>query len=233
MQKTKWISVSSDSNLDDIVSFFHATPYSEAIGYGFDLVEQHESSATVKYSEKNAVTEAVMLPNGKQESVKFDRYINFYFILIKVSSGRFLIKVNEPPRALKNFLRRVADAGPKKLYFEEVKLDIDAFMTNLQKDYSLTRLLVKKAVIDKVAISDYSQARLEISSSGNAYRDFVEKFGGRSHVLQKVIATFTVADFSTKLEISRTGLLLIDETILGIDPTMLVKLILSSIVKKD
>jgi hypothetical protein len=182
----------------------------------------------VKYTEKNTVNEVVISPSGEQESIKYYRYTSFFFELIKADPGRFLINVSEPPRSLKNFLNRITHAGSSQLYFGNITIDVNTFIKGFKEQYNVSRLLISKAIVDKVAISNASQARLEITSSQNAYQDFIEKFGGRDHILVKIIASFMLDGRLIKFEITRSGLLSVDESATDIDTTTLSKLILQA-----
>lgn len=228
MQKMKWFRVSTDSPFREVVGFFEKKSYSDASKYGFDVIDVCSSRALVKYTEKNIFKELITLPSGEQESINFDRYITFYFEFIEIDLDTFFIKIIEPPRSLKNFIKRISEAGSKQLYFSNLVIDINIFINSIVEKYSINRLLISKAVIDKVAISGSSQARLEITSSQNAYQDFIKKFGGRDHLLLKVVSCFVMGGSLTKIEVARSGILSIDDSVTEIDTIALAKLIYSA-----
>ena len=70
------------------------------------------------------VNELVIDPFGEEIQNIFRRYTIFNFVILPTKKHSFLVRVNNPPRSLKNFISRLSEALGFGLSVEALEIDI-------------------------------------------------------------------------------------------------------------
>lgn len=199
--------------IDELGDLLLPVDYNDVSGYGFDVIEINKCSIDARYIEKNSYEEKVILPNGSEETINFDRYINFNFSIFKFHENSAFLKIENSPVSLKKFMKFLSDITNRNFFIINKTLNIEKISKMFEEKCEIKNFRVKKIAISNVKITKSGISKIEITSEDNAMEDFLKTFRGKKYKLNRIKISFIINDTSGAIELARTGMIFIDDNI--------------------
>ena len=163
--KSKWLSISIDNPIADIVNIMTNYQYKDNIKAGFTDINYINNEIEATFVEKIILTEYIIDPYGNESEQYIDsfNYITFKFI------GNKLLEIINPPRSIKNlinFLSKIFDFG---FFTSQITLDIKKLTRNIMMQFKICTL--KKVKISGLKLGESGLASIEVKSIKNALED--------------------------------------------------------------
>ncbi|WP_155625695.1 hypothetical protein [Burkholderia vietnamiensis] len=234
MQRAKWLKIEVDCTHKALVAAIRAAQFNEKIGHGFDLSFRDERRIQAKFSEKITSIEIITDPFGVSTSVETTRYSSMNFQLISFSTenaaSSYLMEVNSPPRTLRTLISALADIA-NNLSVSEVQLPLLEIFGLLRKTSTMARLTRVKA--SQLKLTPDSTARIDVISGKNAASDLRRFFGESTMSVDKVRIEHPFGPATHAIELSRNGLISIDDTHQDIASDFILNLLIDSYASKS
>ncbi|HFT8010901.1 TPA: hypothetical protein ACU9T0_006612 [Burkholderia cenocepacia] len=234
MQRAKWLKIEVDCAHKALVAAIRAAQFDERIGHGFDLSFRDGRRLKAKFSEKIASIEIITDPFGVSTSIETTRYSSIDFQLIAFSAengvSSYLMEVNSPPRTLRTLVAALADIA-NGLSVSEVQLPLLEIFGLLRKNSTMARLTRVKA--SQLKLTPDSTAKIDVISSKNAASDLKRFFGDSAISVDKIRIEHPFGPTTHAIELSRNGLISIDDSHQDVASDFILNLLLDSYASKS
>ena len=205
-KKLRWYRVGHDTDLRRVADSFQALGYSDDEGAGFEILDLKDRSVLGRYIERQVVKLEIRHPFGDVDEITSVKYVSFDFEIIEILSARFLLKIESPPASIKGFVARLAELFGMGFSISAVTFDIVGVLNYLEENETLSRYEIPKVSASSITLGKSSTAKVELTSSGNAYSDLSNEYGPGGYRLDKVLINARIHGDNEVLEIARSGL---------------------------
>lgn len=214
MVKVKVLNVSMSPSMQSLADKLLSFPYSDEEGKGFDLEDFNGRYLSAKYVERVVSKETVIAPSGEESEIEVVRYLSYCFSLKRLGGERCLMFIFNPPRSLKPLVSSLSAFEFGALFFSAMKLDAECFMRKARNFPGFEVDKVDKVRVKGVQISSSTYADVAVSSSSEAYNDMKEFVGEKSYRVSNVRMSLRTNFGKGRFEVSSSGLLTVDESLL-------------------
>jgi len=194
MARTKWLALSFDKSLSDIATLLDRHKFSKDQIIGFELTNIQRNKVCGKFIEKIITTEVVIDPFGEE-------------ILNHVQRYSILVRIDTPPRSLKNFITTLSDSFGFGFAIEPLEIDILSMIQHLRKESGIKRWSIRKIRIARVAISEASLARIEVVSTKDAYLDLKNNIAIKDATLERATIELRNEENIHEIELTSSGII--------------------------
>lgn len=230
MQKIKWIRLTSDLEFKSIRECLHQNLFIEDENVGFKVIDVSATSMDVQFFEKINVSEVVIGTNGEEENIVFWKIVSFYFSIIKCGVSGYLIRLDNPPRTLKGFSKKIVDVLGGAI--DAMTIDLKRLIFLFEQDDHVSRLVINNVLIGDVKFTQESTSKIELSSSKDAYLQFKDHFFDIGHEIYRMRCSLSIDGISGVLEVSKTAMFNLDESVFDLIVDKLPHFILASLKNK-
>lgn len=214
MIKTKWLDVSTDNTLQQIAEKLNHLAFRRGAPHGFELINLTRSSLQAKFIEETVSNEIIVDPFGDEIVNSIRRYSIFEFEIFPCKKSRFLLKIANPPRALKSFVMSLSDALGIDFSISVLEIDVLKLMNHLSASANGKGWSMKKIRLSSVKLTDAALAKLEVISNTDAYREAKSQISLKGAVLERATVEVRQQSQIRSLEISATGMIVGDSDFL-------------------
>jgi len=207
MARTKWLALSFDKSLSDIATLLDRHKFSKDQIIGFELTNIQRNKVCGKFIEKIITTEVVIDPFGEEILNHVQRYSIFNFEISPMEKYRFLVRIDTPPRSLKNFITTLSDSFGFGFAIEPLEIDILSMIQHLRKESGIKRWSIRKIRIARVAISEASLARIEVVSTKDAYLDLKNNIAIKDATLERATIELRNEENIHEIELTSSGII--------------------------
>lgn len=210
MAKIKLVKLEVDGNLLAIAAALRHQKYSDDRGWGFNFLERTSQTISAYYIEKFVSKETIKDPFGDTSEIETIRYTNILFQLSHAISApsEMVLEVASPPRSIRTLIQALSYCSDR-IFASDVNIPLLSVYKELSKQSREARIVRIRAT--KVPISINSIAKVEISSSNDAYVDYLNAFEDTEKFIDKIEIDKPYGPSSGTLELSRSGLICCDE----------------------
>jgi hypothetical protein len=188
MPRIKWLEVLSQVPLDVVANEFSKREYRKGrTTVGFDLRERNKQRIGARFIREERVSEIDVDPLGVEFTREYVRYIYIDFSLTLVA-GKTLLRLSSPPRSLRDFISEFARAFDHDMALKEIDLDVGDLVSKLKTSGIVGRAKTRSAVFSEVPLTEHGRAKIVVTSSKDAVRDFRTRLSGGK--LEKIIIEF-------------------------------------------
>ena len=210
MTRTKWLALSIDLPILQIADALYERQFLRGKIAGFELSDVNKSSVRGRFIEEVIANEVVIDPFGDEILNSVRRYSIFDFQITPLKKYNFLIRINNPPRSLKNFITTLSDVFGFGFSVEPLEIDILAMIKHLRDLSSVSSWSVKKVRMSHVRLSDSSFAKVEVVSDVDAYNDFRKHMSVKGAVLERATIAPKMSNLFGDIEFVSTGVVICD-----------------------
>lgn len=212
MGKHKWLLLECDKTPELVVKALLAHGFQTELGRGFRATAKVSGFVSSSYVEKVMKVERIVDPFGSESEVETTRYvaINFRLHFRENNERTFLLEVVRPPRSIRTMLSELSEVMGR-IAVSEINLPLIEIFKELRLDSPRARIVKLKA--SRLGISMASVAKVEVSSSVDAYRDYSSFFGESKGFVEKIKIERPFIDSNGALEIGVNGLCSFDEKV--------------------
>ena len=209
MTRIKWIEIKTEAQMKNIPALLQECSYSPNVNLaGFELLDVSRRIVRVKFIQESTQSEVQIDPFGKEITSTFIRYLTTVFTVVEIQ-GLKLIRIERPPRSLKDLVLALSKAFNGDLFAQEVRLDVGKFLEYLKSRREFGRLRIRSALFVDVPLTESSTGRVMVESSRDAIRDFKKCLsGGR---LDRVNLEMQNEFGTAPLEVTYRGSISMDE----------------------
>lgn len=206
ISRYKWLLVNTSSRLDDVVEILHKHKFSnkESKGYIINNIDNESLSAT--FVERVIQHEKINRPDGTEDDIKIERFIYTSFKMKIFDNDKYLMRVENAPRALNEFFSFWKKIFNENFYIEPIKIDVMNTIFSILNS-TFRNVKIKKVKASGISINITTSANIEVVSSHNALENFLSEFGKREFKFDyaKVQAIFNGSPCS--LDIKTTSII--------------------------
>jgi hypothetical protein len=205
MIKCKLIGMEVGQSIREVANNFADLRYKKGEKYGFELIAVNSYAVEGKFIEEIITEDKQVDPFGNVIINTITKYSIFEFSITQIKTHQFLIKLFSPPRSLKSFVT----AMQKTLGFGFSVYDLKIELLELLYSLQMTNQdwLVKQVKLSNIRLSSTSTSKVEINSKVNAYLDASSSLNLDGSVLEKMAYEIPTSESAEMLEISRTGVI--------------------------
>ncbi|HEY6020086.1 MAG TPA: hypothetical protein VIY48_09335 [Candidatus Paceibacterota bacterium] len=207
MTRTKWLALSLGHSMSEIVGLLEKQQFFRGKASGLELIDVQRNRIRGKFIEEIVTNELVIDPFGEEILNKVRRYSIFEFQITPLAKKQFLIRINNPPRSLKNFIGILSDAFGFGFAIESPSIDIIAMLQYLRKLGSIKRLTIRKVRMANIALSGSSIAKIEVVSDVDAYQDLQKSMDIKKATLERATVVFKDEGMTGEIELVSTGVI--------------------------
>ncbi|WP_147330357.1 MULTISPECIES: hypothetical protein [unclassified Duganella] len=178
MTRIKWVEIKTDASMKNIPMQLQECSYSPKINLsGFELLEVSKREIRAKFIQESTQSEVQIDPFGKEVTSTFTRYLTTIFSIVELR-GLKLLRIDRPPRSLKDLVLALSKALNGDFFAQEVPLDVGKFLEYLKSRRELGKLRIRSALFVDVPLTESSTGRILVESSQDAIRDFKKRLSG-------------------------------------------------------
>ncbi len=178
------------------------------------LVEYSDSSLSAVYVEKVVARETIIDIHGNETEIDVVRYPRYEFQIQHFGKeGEYLLLIFNPPRSLKALVNFLTLELSNKIYFREMKLSIENFVSRASLFEEFSHFTVDKVRAKGVQVSGSSYADVSISSTADAYKDIESFLDRKSYKVSNIRMRVKTKYGHGKVEVSSAGLLGVDQNV--------------------
>lgn len=207
MAKCKWLTISSPLALGEISTQFAAHEFRRGGVQGVDLTEVEDDYIKARFIEESIETEVYIDPFGEEVRNEIRRHSIISFILFQSGSERHAVRIDDPPRTIKGFVKFMATICGFGFAISPLPVDVLAFTEEVKNFLKARDCRIRKIRAGNIQLSDSSIARLEVASKHDAYIDLKSQINLRGAVFEKATIHIDHADYAGAIEVSSTGCL--------------------------
>ncbi|MBG2588727.1 hypothetical protein I4544_21125 [Klebsiella michiganensis] len=206
ISRYKWLLINTEYHLDDIVEILHNHKFNNHKYKGYIVNNIDNESLNATFIERVIQSEKINRPDGTEDDIKIERYIYTLFKIKSFANGKYLMRVENPPRALNEFFSFWKSIFNKNFFIEPVKIDVMEAINSIKHSF-FRNVRIRKVKTSGIAINITTFANIEVISSSNALEVFLDEFGRKKFKFEyaKISAIFDGA--SCSLEIKTTGII--------------------------
>jgi hypothetical protein len=212
MHRAKWLLFDGGGGHKALLTALRQNPFDPDSGRGFEITFRDARRLRCKFVERVVSTEEVTDPFGNTTHFEAVRYSTtlFQLHLLEDASYAYLLEVLLPPRSLRQLITAL-DNILEGVTVQEVELALFRMYAVLRSGSPTARITRIKA--SRLKLTADSEARVELLSVRDAYKDFGKAFGDPGAQLDKVKIERPFGVSSQVLEVSRNGLVAHDESL--------------------
>lgn len=214
MTRSKWLALTVEAPILKIAELLNDHQFKRGCTVGFELVELKKDSIRGKFIEEIIDNETIIDPFGEKTLNSVRRYSIFDFLVLPLEKNRFLLRINNPPRSLKNFISILSDVLDFGFYVEPLEVDILAMIQHIKFINSAKDWSIKKIRMSQVRLSESSIAKIEVTSEGDAYQDLRDHMNVKNALLERVTIEYKEANTTSEIELTSKGLISCDISML-------------------
>jgi len=204
--RLRWLVAEYDLSLSGFASALNEIQYGNKRPIGFELIDVKKNMFLARFIQRENKVEEIINPLGKIEKYESTRYIVFDFKVTRLTKGKALIRVIDPPASLKSFIMLISDICDKKLSIEKVELDLVLFYRKIKTIDSVIRYDFIGLQASGIQFGKTSIAKMELASSSNVFDDFLAKYKNKKYKLEKIKFKARVNSSDELVELSSSGL---------------------------
>ncbi|MFH1658557.1 MAG: hypothetical protein ABIG35_04510 [Pseudomonadota bacterium] len=211
--KVKWLSVAAPLNLAEISERLVGLKFHRGGSAGIELIDIRRDYLVARFVEEVIDTEVYTDPFGDKIVNEIRRYLSFTFNVYE-GNGRFVFRVDNPPRSLKSFVGLLSDSFGLGFSISPLTIDILSFLDELRVFLAVPHCVVRKIRIGNVRIEQSTLARVEATSTNDAYADISGLWRLEGAIVEKVTIEFRKVGYAGALEIASSGVLSADDELI-------------------
>lgn len=183
--KLRWYSTKLKSDFDSFYQSILNRPYSGS-GRGFEIIDFTTSKIFAKYIEKQVTRASVLDPYGDETTYDIVNFVVFNVAFNFSKRNPLLIKMIDPPRSTSGFFDTLNEIFLEPLGIESIKLNLEEFYQHISHLQRITDVKVTSLHVSKIPFNKNTFAKMELSSSTNAFLEFKEKYRSNSYQISKI-----------------------------------------------
>ena len=207
MTRTKWLALSLDRSTSEIPDLLNQQQYFRDRATGFELTDVQGNRIRGKFIEEIITNEIVIDPFGEEILNNVRRYSIFDFQITPIKKHRFLIRINNPPRSLKNFIANLSDAFGFGFAIEPLNIDVLAMIQHLRRLSGIRRWTIRKVRMAHIPLSNSSLAKIEVISDVDAYQDLQKSLDVKNASLEQATVELRDENIISEIELVSTGVI--------------------------
>lgn len=211
MIKLKWFQVSFPINFDEISDRFLTLPYSDKRMSGIEMISFNSNTIEAKFIEKIVYEEIIIDPFGNEIITKRVRYNVFNFTLSLVSEDYIVLIIHFPPKSVKSFTNLLYELFGVGFFINTINIKLNNFIEFIKTNLFFKQLKISNIKLSGLSLSQHSTARMEIVSSSDAYIELLNLYPNPTFILEKLKMNFLYLETKGSIEISKSGLIIIDD----------------------
>lgn len=209
MTRIKWVEIKTSAPMKSIPMRLQECSYSQNINLvGFELLDVTRREIKAKFIQELTQSEVQIDPFGKELTSTFTRYQTVIFTIVELR-GLKLIRVDRPPRSLKDLVLALSKAFDGDFFAQEVRLELGNFLEYLKSRQELGEVRIRSALFVEVPLTESSTGRVMVESTQDAIRDFKKRLGGGR--LDRVNVELQNELGISSLEVTNRGSMVIDD----------------------
>ncbi len=211
MTKSKWLLLEADLTLKQIFRALLRDSYNAEKGKGFEPLSKSHEHMRWRYIERVETKENVVDPFGNISEIQTIRYniVKLRIYRFDANDSTYSLEIEEPARTTRPLIDALARALGH-ISIDEFRWPLLVFFTKLKA--ASPKAKIKKIKACGIPISESSVGKLEITSSGDAFTDFIKMFPAERNRIDKIRIDSPFIDAQGFLEISSNGLCTFDES---------------------
>lgn len=207
MTRTKWLALSLGHSMSEIAGLLEKQKFFRGKASGLELIDVQRNRIRGKFIEEIVTSELVIDPFGEEILNNVRRYSIFEFQITPITKNQFLIRINNPPRSLKNFIGILSDAFGFGFAIESPNIDIIAMLQYLRKLGGIKRLTIRKVRMANITLSSSSTAKIEVVSDVDAYQDLQKSMDIKKASFERATIVFKDEGMTGEIELVSTGVI--------------------------
>ncbi|MBU0621669.1 MAG: hypothetical protein KJ795_07465 [Gammaproteobacteria bacterium] len=207
MTRTKWLTLSLAKSTSEISDLLYTQKYLRGHATGFELTDVQRNRIRGKFIEEIIVNEVIIDPFGEEVLNNVRRYSIFEFQISPLKKHQFLVRINNPPRTLKNFIAALTEAFGFGFAIEQLNIDILAMIQHLRRTSDIKRWAIVRVRMANIPLGNSSLAKIEVLSNGDAYQDLQKCMDVKKATLERATVELTDNDITNQIELVSTGVI--------------------------
>lgn len=207
MTRTKWLALSLAKSTSEISDLLNTQKYLRGQATGFELTDVQRSRIRGKFIEEIITNEITIDPFGEEILNNVRRYSIFDFQISPLRKHQFLVRINNPPRSLRNFIAVLSEAFGFGFAIEQLNIDILAMIQHLRKTSGIKRWAIVRVRMAHIPLSNSSLAKVEVVSNGDAYQDLQKCMDVKQATLERATVALTDDGITNQIELVSTGVI--------------------------
>lgn len=205
MAKNKWLRISTKFTLSEISSLLAGAEFRRGGSEGVDLTEVDDDFIKARFIEEILDTEIYINPFGEEIRYEIRRYSTVAFVVFPQGGDRFLLRVDNPPRSIKNLVAFLSGLLGFGFSISPLSIEILPFIEGIKNRYQAWKFRISKIRVGSLHLADSTIARIEVASKYDAYNDLAKSIKLDGGVIEKVSLTVEHSDFGGIIEFSTSG----------------------------
>lgn len=201
----RWVLINIDISLDDLVNVILNNGFDSRANKGYIVNNLDHDSIDAIFVERVIQYEKINRPDGTEDEIKIERFLYTSFVISIFSRGKFLIRIENSPRTLNEFIMYLKNILDYNFFVESVNINIFKLIPLMMND-TLKNINIKKIKASNIIINTYSSAIVEVTSSINALDVFMDKFKVKDFKLEYAKLTFSYDNTTYTLDIKNSGI---------------------------
>ncbi len=204
MIRIRYLYLSTDATVTEILSSLQTLTYSDERGYGFNIDELARNECTGSYIQRQVIEEQIVLPNGDIEANNRTIISSFAFKLWGINKKNLIVKVLNSPQSLKHFINAL-DKNDARLSVSRITFDtVDTYQWFVKLP-NVSRHSVTRVLATQVPFSQKSVASIDLKAEHNALDELKAKHDLDLVKISKLYLTLRYAGENESICISSSG----------------------------
>lgn len=216
-RRVKLIRIKTRKALNDFHELFRLKIFSMKSEYGFLDVNFRPDEIKSKYVEMEKIHQDYVDPLGERYEQIIVNYNIFEFSITIIDKGMFLLSICNPPKSIKKFLDRLSSSFEYEVTFSMVELHLNEIVHKLLSNENIQLLKINKLKASGLKLNDSSTACIDITSQGNAIAEVEDYAKGSKYIIDKVKGQMFYNDQRISFEMSKSGLISVNDEEFDID----------------
>lgn len=207
MIRTKWLALSLAKSTSEIPGLLNTHKYLRGRATGFELTDVQKNRVQGRFIEEIISNEIIIDPFGDEILNSVRRYSIFDFQISPLRKHQFVVRINNPPRSLRNFIAALSETFGFGFAIEQLDIDILAMIRHLRKASDTKHLAIVRVRMAQVPLSNSSLAKVEVVSNGDAYQDLQKYMDVKQAILERATVELTEGGITNQIELVSTGVI--------------------------
>jgi hypothetical protein len=201
----RWYLTSLAIEIDALYDLLLRKRYSGS-GCGFEINEYSKKRISLKFIERIEIKEVVLDPSGDESVYSLVRFVVFEVDFFHDKGIKIVMKVKNPPRSMASFLDALRETTQFRVHISPIIVNVEDVYRSVIKNTGVTQVVVKKAILRDIPFNRHTSAKIELTSSANAFDEFKEKYKSDNYTLSRMFISARISGKDEFLDVSRSGI---------------------------